>query len=96
MSTHTKKKVFISFDYDEDKSLKDLFIGQSRNPICPFEVIDNSLQEAAPEKEWEKKAETKMSRADIVIVLLGAKTHRAPGVLKEIRLARQLKKRSSS
>ena len=91
--THTLKKVFISFDYDEDKSLKDLFIGQAKNPICPFEVIDNSLQEAAPEKDWEKKAEERMSRADIVLVLVGTKTYQAPGVLKEIKLARQLKKK---
>ena len=93
MSTTSLKKVFISFDFDEDKALKDLLIGQAKNPICPFEVIDNSLKEAAPEKGWEKKAEERMNRADIVIVLLGARTHQASGVLKEVRLARRLNKR---
>ena len=93
MNTIVLKKVFISFDFDEDKALKDLLIGQARNPICPFEVIDNSLKEAAPEDGWEIEAEKRMSRADIVIVLVGARTHQASGVLKEVKLARQLKKK---
>ena len=89
----TKKKVFISFDYDQDRSLKDLLIGQSRNPETPFDVIDNSLHEAAPEKEWEEKAENKISQADLVIVILGHRTHVAPGVLREIRMARDRSKK---
>jgi len=85
----SKKKVFISFDFDQDKVLKDLLIAQSRNPNCPFDVIDSSLKEAAPEKNWEEKAAKKILQADLVIVLVGAQTHRAPGVLKEIGLARK-------
>jgi len=88
-----KKKVFISFEYDRDKVLKDLLIGQARNPRCPFEVIDSSLVEAAKEDTWEETAKTHIRRADLVIVLAGASTWRASGVLKEIRLARSLGKR---
>lgn len=84
-----KKKVFISFDFDKDKALKDLLIGQAHNPICPFDVIDSSLMEAAPEAEWEKKALNRIRQADRVIVLVGTDTWRAPGVRKEIRLARR-------
>ena len=91
MNTTPLKKVFISFDFDEDKALKDLLIGQAMNPACPFDVIDNSLKEAAPEPGWEKKAEERMSRADLVIVLVGARTHQAAGVQKEVMLARRLK-----
>lgn len=85
----SKKKVFISFDFDQDKALKDLLIGQSLNPDCPFEVIDSSLKEAAPEEGWEEKARERILKADQVIVLVGAQTHRAPGVLKEVNLARK-------
>jgi hypothetical protein len=85
----SKKKVFISFDFDQDKALKDLLIGQSRNPECPFDVIDSSLKEAAPEEGWEEKARERMLKADQVIVLVGAQTHRAHGVLKEVNLARK-------
>src|ERR1700754_2788933 len=84
-----KKKVYISFDFDEDKALKDLLIGQARNPTCPFDVIDSSLKEAAPEPRWEEKALTRIRSADLVIVLVGTNTHHAPGVLQEIRLARK-------
>ncbi len=84
-----KKKVFISFDFDQDKALKDLLIGQSHNSVCPFDVIDSSLKEAVPEEGWEEKARQKILKADQVIVLVGAQTHRAPGVLKEVTLARK-------
>ncbi|HEV3326483.1 MAG TPA: TIR domain-containing protein [Puia sp.] len=90
-----KKKVFISFDFDEDKVLKDLLIGQALNPICPFEVIDSSLKEAAPEDGWEEKARHKIRQADQVIVLVGTGTWRAPGVLKEVQLARKEGKKIS-
>jgi predicted GTPase len=87
------KKVFISFDFDEDKALKDLLIGQAQNPVCPFEVIDSSLIEPAPEKNWEEKAERNIGKADLVIVLIGAHTHQAHGVLEEIKIARKQKKK---
>jgi len=88
-----RKKIFISFDFDKDRSLKDLLIGQSRHPESPFEVFDHSLKEAAREDSWEERARHKISLADEVIVLLGSSTHRAPGVLKEVRIARELGKK---
>lgn len=89
----TKTKVYVCFEYDTDKALKDLLIGQSHNPDCPFEVQDHSLHEAAPENNWEEKAKDKIKKADRVIVLLGHTTHRAPGVLKEIAIARDFGKK---
>ena len=41
-----KTRVFVSYDFDNDKQLKDFIIGQSRLPDSPFEVIDCSLKEA--------------------------------------------------
>ena len=49
--TVAKKPVFVSFDFDNDKNLKELLVGQSRNDDSPFEVIDHSLKEAAPERD---------------------------------------------
>lgn len=83
-----KKRVFVSFDFDNDRTLKEFIIGQSRNTDSPFEVIDHSLKEAAPEKDWEKKARTAIARSDIVLVMVGPKTHKAHGVLKEVAMAR--------
>jgi hypothetical protein len=88
-----KKRVFVSFDFDNDKILKDFVIGQSRLPDSPFEVIDPSLKEAAPERDWETKAHTAIARAEIVLVMVGPKTYKARGVLKEVLMARNLDKR---
>lgn len=83
-----KSRVFVAFDFDNDKTLKDFIIGQARNDDSPFEVIDGSMKEAAPEKDWEDEARRRIKRADVVIVMVGPKTHKAPGVLKEISMAR--------
>lgn len=83
-----RKSVFISFDFDNDKVLKDFIIGQARLPDSPFEVIDTSLKEAAPLKTWEDKARVAINRSAIVLVMVGPNTHRAPGVLKEVQMAR--------
>lgn len=82
------KKVFVSYDYDNDRTLKEFIIGQARNPDAPFEVVDTSLKEAAPMQTWEDKARAAIRRSDLVLVMVGPKTHRAPGVLKEVKMAR--------
>ena len=89
----TKKKVFVSFDFDNDKIIKDFLIGQSKHEDSPFEVTDVSLKEAAPEKDWESKAKMKIGSADIVIVMVGPQTYCASGVLKEVKIANDLKKK---
>jgi hypothetical protein len=83
-----KVRVFLSFDFDNDRSLRDLMLGQAKHPEAPFEVINHSLMEAAPEPLWESKATAAINRADLVVVLLGRKTNRAQGVLKEVQMAR--------
>jgi len=87
-----KKRVFVSFDFDNDKKLKDFIIGQAKNPDSPFEVFDHSLKEAAPEKEWLDKAKRAISRSDIFIIMLGSRTRYAQGVKKEVMIANELGK----
>lgn len=87
-----KKRVFVSFDFDNDKTLKDFIIGQARNSDSPFEVADYSLKEAAPEREWVAKARAAIGRAEVVLVMLGSKTRSAGGVLKGIQMAKELRK----
>lgn len=84
-----KKRVFVSFDFDNDKVLKDFIIGQSRLPDSPFEVIDHSLKEAAPQRDWEQRARSAIKRSEIVLVMVGKNTYKASGVLKEVRFARE-------
>jgi hypothetical protein len=87
-----KRRVFVSFDFDNDRTLKEFIIGQSRNADSPFEVQDHSLKEAAPERDWETKARAAISRAEVFIVMLGPKTRFASGVKKEIAIASALAK----
>lgn len=83
-----KKRVFVSFDFDNDKKLKDFIIGQSKLSDSPFEVVDCSMKEAEPEQNWESVAERKIKASHLVIVMVGPYTHKAPGVLKEVKMAR--------
>lgn len=85
-----KARVFISFDIDNDESLKHLLVGQSKNEDSPFEISDWSLKEAAPERDWEEKAKEKIKRVDIFCVILGEETYKASGVLKEIAITNSL------
>jgi len=85
----SKKNVFVSFDFDNDKSLKEFLVGQSRNSDSPFDVADWSMKEAAPQRNWEDEAESRIKRSDLVVVMVGPETHRARGVLKEVEMARR-------
>ena len=85
----SKKKVFVSFDFDNDRVLKDFIIGQARLADSPFEVVDHSLKEAAPEPDWPKKARVAIKRSELVLVVVGPHTHKAQGVLKEVAMARE-------
>ena len=87
-----KKRAFFSFDFDEDQNLKIHMVGQIKLPASPFEAADWSMKEAAPQRNWEAVAEARIKRSDVVVVLVGPKTHKAPGVLKEVAMARRLKK----
>ncbi len=82
-----KTKVFVSFDFDNDKTLKDFIIGQSKNPDSPFEISDHSLKEAKPEADWLDHAKRAIGRSDVFMIMLGPKTKNASGVLKELDVA---------
>ncbi len=87
-----KTKVFVSYDFDNDKTLYEFIIGQAKLADSPFEVSDHSLKEAAPERGWETKARAAISRSDKFIVMLGSKTRYASGVKKEVAMAKDLGK----
>jgi len=87
-----KPRVFVSFDFDNDKILKDFIVGQSKLSDSPFEISDWSMKEAAPQANWEAEAKTRISRSDMVIVMVGPKTYKSAGVLKEVKIARSLEK----
>lgn len=83
----TKTKIFVSFDYDHDRVLRDFIVGQAKLLDSPFEVSDYSLKEAKREAVWEARARRAIVRADKFVVMLGPHTRRATGVRKEVAMA---------
>ncbi|WP_431966904.1 hypothetical protein [Actinacidiphila sp. bgisy160] len=79
------KRVFVSFDYDYDKPLKDFLIGQAKNPDAPFGIHDWSLKETSP--DWKDKARARTRASDIAIVICGEHTKTAVGVAIDLRTA---------
>ena len=88
----SKTPVYVSFDYDNDRVLKEFVIGQSKLDDSPFEVIDHSIKEAVS-GDWISEAEKRIKRSDVVLIIVGPKTYSAQGVLKEVQLANRHGKR---
>ena len=38
------KRAFISFDFDHDEDLRNLLVGQAKNPGSPFSIQDGSVR----------------------------------------------------
>lgn len=83
-----KKRSFISFDYDHDFDLKNLLVGQAKNPDSPFEIMDMSIKETIA-KEWKANARRRIKGCDVVIVICGKQTNTATGVSAELRIAQE-------
>ncbi len=83
-----KARLFVSFDYDNDETLKTFLIGQSRHNDTPFEVIDASVKQHLT-GDWEEKVKGRITRADVVCVLCGTRTHTAKGVSIELAIAKK-------
>jgi hypothetical protein len=82
----TKKRVFISFDYDHDEILKTFLVGQADLPDSPFELVDWSIKEALT-GDWKQKARTRIKNADMLAVICGEHTNTAAGVSAELQIA---------
>lgn len=84
-------KIFVSFEFDKDVSLKNAFFEQAKT-LSPHRVVNSSLNEAYPDQQWKDRARSAIRQCDIVVVLVGQDTHNAPGVMEEVKIARNLGK----
>lgn len=81
-------RAFVSFDFDHDDTQRILFCGQGRKDSpTPFVVQDWSSKTALPQMTWEQTIRDKISRCNMVIVLVGRQMRTATGVVKEIAMA---------
>ena len=84
----TKKRVFISFDYDNDEGAKIMLAGQAKHPDSPFDFKDASVKDHLS-GDWKDKVRRRMDNIDVVAVLCGQKTDRAAGVAAELAIAKE-------
>jgi len=85
-----KKRTFISFDFDHDEELRNLLVGQAKNPDSPFEITDYSLKEPFT-GDWKDKVRVRMRKTEEVIVICGHYTDSASGVSEELSIAQEEK-----
>jgi hypothetical protein len=85
-------RAFVSFDFDNDSSLRDLLLGQSKHPDTNFEMYDWSIKEPFAQSNWKERVRTRIKASDLVIVICGEQTHNATGVDVELRMAQEEKK----
>lgn len=84
----SKKRVFISFDYDHDEGTKIMLAGQAKLPDSPFDFTDASIKEPLT-GDWKEKVRRRMDNIDVVIGLCGEYTHTAKGATAEIEIAQE-------
>jgi len=82
------KRVFISFDYDNDEGAKIMLAGQAKLPDSPFDFKDASVKDHLT-GDWKEKIRRRMDNVDIVVILCGEKTHTATGVAAELEIAKE-------
>jgi len=82
-------RAFISFDFEHNQQHKNLFAGQGKHTGTPWEIADWSSKEALQQSNWEEIIKDKISRCDMIIVLVGRYMTSAIEVAKEIKLAKQ-------
>lgn len=83
-----KTRVFISFDYDHDDTLKTFLVGQAKNEDSPFELADWSIKEHI-DTNWKDNARQRIRAVDVVCVICGQHTNTARGVSAEVKIAQE-------
>jgi hypothetical protein len=81
-------RAFVSFDFDNNVTQKNLFAGQARSDSpTPFTVQDWSSKSSLPQASWEAQIASKIASTNMCIVLVGRSISTAGGVAKEVAMA---------
>ena len=88
------KRIFVSFEYDRDHSTALNLTNTAKGRGYPAPIFDLSLREryTAANSAWVPKARSMIQKCQLLVVILGQDTHNAPGVKREIQLAKELGK----
>lgn len=83
----SKKKIFVSFDTENDGAFKNIVVGKSQEKGAKFKVANWSMKPDTKNSKWLKDIKYKVTRCDMLLVMVGQNTYRAPGVIKEVEFA---------
>ena len=83
-----KKRVFISFDYENDLDIKGCLVQQSKQKDSPFSIVDMSIK-APIDQKWKEVARERIRKCDVVIFLCGMHTDTAGGVSAEMTITQE-------
>lgn len=92
----TKKRIFISFDYDKDKNYKNLLTAWDSNNLFDFSFYDSSVtvpvnsDDAGPIK---RVISQRISDCTRVLCIVGEETHKSRWVAWEIEKAKEKNKK---
>lgn len=86
----SKNKIYVSFDQNNDRDLKNMIVGGSQAEGAGYKVAGWSSKIGDNEKIWRKETKFKMSRCDMFLLLIGENTTNVDVVKKELDLAKSL------
>lgn len=81
-------RAFISFDFDHDADLREMLVGQSKNPRSPFAIGNWSVKEPMT-GNWKTQVRSRIRATNLTIVICGQYTHTASGVAAELTITRE-------
>lgn len=91
-----KKKVFISYDYDNDKNYKNLLVAWDKNKLFDFSFYDASVDVSVDSDDAaviKRVISARISVSTYFLCLVGKHTHKSGWVAWEIEKAVELKKK---
>ena len=91
-----KKKVFISYDYDNDKHYKNLLVAWDANKEFDFSFYDASVDVSVDSDDAaaiKRVISARINSATYFLCIVGEKTHKSDWVAWEIDKAIELKKK---
>lgn len=91
-----KKRVFISYDYENDKHYKNLLLAWDKNKQFDFYISDYSADVSVNSKDASAIKSTisrYINQGTVFLVIVGKKTHKSNWVKWEIEKAVELKKK---
>ena len=87
-----KKKIYISFDFANDRVLKNELVAASQADDANFKIANWSMKPADLNSKTLKEMKFHISKCDAMVIIVGENTETSEGVKHELDLAKALNK----